>query len=241
MWSTLLCSFAHPFSHLLLCHDTCTDIEVCVCIRAVPCGEDPQGWRGSGPNVGFYLEQRSNQAQRSRPRWTHPAGLAILHKQVQTRTHTYTHTFSEWKTFMHACMSLFDRRCDLIVEVCHPQIVKEFGPLFLSHAHFMVRGVIVLQLKVLIPTIGQGNRMWGPALWACRCHSVGVHQLVSCVLLKGGLSLCPVWCQFKPGAPSGGSQAQQDTLCTQWCIMGRPRHTEDEWQWEIKGDNVDMS
>uniref|UniRef100_H3C2H8 Aspartate dehydrogenase domain-containing protein n=1 Tax=Tetraodon nigroviridis TaxID=99883 RepID=H3C2H8_TETNG len=28
-------------------------------------------------------------------------------------------------------------RCDLIVEVCHPQIVKEFGSLFLSHAHFM--------------------------------------------------------------------------------------------------------
>ncbi|XP_056869988.1 aspartate dehydrogenase domain-containing protein [Takifugu flavidus] len=30
------------------------------------------------------------------------------------------------------------RKCDLIVEVCHPQIVKEFGALFLSHAHFMV-------------------------------------------------------------------------------------------------------
>lgn len=31
------------------------------------------------------------------------------------------------------------RQCDVIVEVCHPHIVKEFGLLFLSQAHFMVR------------------------------------------------------------------------------------------------------
>ncbi|KAG9342850.1 hypothetical protein JZ751_015057 [Albula glossodonta] len=31
-----------------------------------------------------------------------------------------------------------ERNVDLIVEVCHPQIVKEFGAQFLSRAHFMV-------------------------------------------------------------------------------------------------------
>ncbi|XP_067333223.1 aspartate dehydrogenase domain-containing protein isoform X2 [Channa argus] len=30
-----------------------------------------------------------------------------------------------------------ERQCDVIVEVCHPQIVKEFGPHFLSQSHFM--------------------------------------------------------------------------------------------------------
>lgn len=34
---------------------------------------------------------------------------------------------------------VFYRRCDVIVEVCHPQIVKEFGHHFLSQSHFMVR------------------------------------------------------------------------------------------------------
>ncbi|KAM4531580.1 aspartate dehydrogenase domain-containing protein [Odontesthes bonariensis] len=34
--------------------------------------------------------------------------------------------------------SFADRRCDVIVEVCHPQIVKKFGHLFLSQSHFMV-------------------------------------------------------------------------------------------------------
>lgn len=30
------------------------------------------------------------------------------------------------------------RQCDVIVEVCHPRIVKEFGVRFLSQSHFMV-------------------------------------------------------------------------------------------------------
>ncbi|KAM8844009.1 aspartate dehydrogenase domain-containing protein isoform 1-T1 [Spinachia spinachia] len=34
--------------------------------------------------------------------------------------------------------SFADRRCDVVVEVCHPQIVKEFGSFFLSRSHFMV-------------------------------------------------------------------------------------------------------
>ena len=52
-------------------------------------------------------------------------------------THTCTHIWSVLQTCMH--VRVFYRRCDLIAEVCHPQIVREFGPLFLSHAHFMVR------------------------------------------------------------------------------------------------------
>lgn len=35
------------------------------------------------------------------------------------------------------CFMCF-RVTDVIVEVCHPQIVKEFGVRFLSHAHFLV-------------------------------------------------------------------------------------------------------
>ncbi|XP_061701890.1 aspartate dehydrogenase domain-containing protein [Syngnathoides biaculeatus] len=34
--------------------------------------------------------------------------------------------------------SFGDRQCDVIVEVCHPQVVKEFGVHFLSHSHLMV-------------------------------------------------------------------------------------------------------
>lgn len=44
----------------------------------------------------------------------------------------------------------------MIVEVCHPQIVKEFGLLFLSQSHFMVRfffftvTAFILQFFILI-------------------------------------------------------------------------------------------
>lgn len=30
------------------------------------------------------------------------------------------------------------RNADVIVEVCHPQLVKDFGERFLSHANFLV-------------------------------------------------------------------------------------------------------
>ncbi len=36
------------------------------------------------------------------------------------------------------CMCVCFRDTDVIVEVCHPMIVKEFGLRFLSHAHFLV-------------------------------------------------------------------------------------------------------
>lgn len=42
----------------------------------------------------------------------------------------------------HQCtlvVSVLNRQCDVIVEVCHPKIVNEFGTQFLSQAHFMVR------------------------------------------------------------------------------------------------------
>lgn len=41
---------------------------------------------------------------------------------------------------------MFYRWCDVIVEVCHPQIVREFGARFLSHCNFMVR----LFLRILV-------------------------------------------------------------------------------------------
>lgn len=42
------------------------------------------------------------------------------------------------------------RVTDVIVEVCHPQIVKEFGVRFLSHAHFLVT---LLFTSILSPEI----------------------------------------------------------------------------------------
>lgn len=57
-------------------------------------------------------------------------------KNKPTRT-TQHHMF--YVLPIHAYDSVFYRPCDVIVEVCHPQIVKEFGILFLSQSHFMVR------------------------------------------------------------------------------------------------------
>ncbi|XP_072298704.1 aspartate dehydrogenase domain-containing protein [Eucyclogobius newberryi] len=43
------------------------------------------------------------------------------------------------KQFILEDLSSFaERRCDVIVEVCHPHIVKEFGVRFLAKSHFMV-------------------------------------------------------------------------------------------------------
>ena len=36
-------------------------------------------------------------------------------------------------------LNMFYRPCDVIIEVCHPQIVREFGVHFLSQFHLMVR------------------------------------------------------------------------------------------------------
>lgn len=51
---------------------------------------------------------------------------------------------------IHAYDSVFYRACDVIVEVCHPQIVKEFGILFLSQSHFMVRICFMILFAVVL-------------------------------------------------------------------------------------------
>lgn len=52
-----------------------------------------------------------------------------------------------YKCFMYlVCF----RVTDVIVEVCHPRIVKEFGVRFLSHAHFLVT---LLFTSILSPEI----------------------------------------------------------------------------------------
>uniref|UniRef100_G3PHN4 Aspartate dehydrogenase domain-containing protein n=1 Tax=Gasterosteus aculeatus aculeatus TaxID=481459 RepID=G3PHN4_GASAC len=51
--------------------------------------------------------------------------------------------------------SFADRRCDVIVEVCHPHIVKEFGLHFLSRSHF---------LNYHIPQVGSPSAFSDPDL-----------------------------------------------------------------------------
>lgn len=46
-------------------------------------------------------------------------------------------------------VSVLNRQCDVIVEVCHPNIVKEFGTQFLSRAHVMVRNWFFMSLILL--------------------------------------------------------------------------------------------
>ncbi|XP_014864652.1 aspartate dehydrogenase domain-containing protein isoform X2 [Poecilia latipinna] len=54
--------------------------------------------------------------------------------------------------------SFAKRRCDVIVEVCHPQIVRDFGLKFLSEAHFM---------KLRQASLQHGRTLYVPsgALW----------------------------------------------------------------------------
>ncbi|KAM9780137.1 aspartate dehydrogenase domain-containing protein [Neosynchiropus ocellatus] len=68
--------------------------------------------------------------------------------------------------------SFADRRCDVVVEVCHPQIVREFGLLFLSQSHLMVGSPSSLSDPELNHTLRQaahdnGKTLYVPsgALW----------------------------------------------------------------------------
>uniref|UniRef100_A0A8C5FPG8 Aspartate dehydrogenase domain-containing protein n=2 Tax=Gadus morhua TaxID=8049 RepID=A0A8C5FPG8_GADMO len=70
-------------------------------------------------------------------------------------------------------LSAFKTRvCEVIVEVCHPQIVKDFGVQFLSHAHFLVGSPSALCDPELNQQLRQaaslhGNTLYIPsgALW----------------------------------------------------------------------------
>ncbi|XP_048846335.1 aspartate dehydrogenase domain-containing protein isoform X1 [Brienomyrus brachyistius] len=65
-----------------------------------------------------------------------------------------------------------EKNADLIVEVCHPQVVKDFGAQFLSHAHFLVgspSALSDLQLNKQLRQTAQhhGKTLYVPsgALW----------------------------------------------------------------------------
>ncbi|XP_062294300.1 aspartate dehydrogenase domain-containing protein [Scomber scombrus] len=58
-----------------------------------------------------------------------------------------------------------DRRCDVIVEVCHPQIVKEFGLHFLSQSHFMVGSPSALSDPDLNLKLRQAAQLHGRTLY----------------------------------------------------------------------------
>ncbi|KAL6102730.1 aspdh [Pungitius sinensis] len=61
--------------------------------------------------------------------------------------------------------SFADRRCDVIVEVCHPHIVKEFGFLFLSQSHFMVGSPSALSDPDLNQKLRQAARLHSRTLY----------------------------------------------------------------------------
>ncbi|KAM3863575.1 aspartate dehydrogenase domain-containing protein [Diretmus argenteus] len=65
-----------------------------------------------------------------------------------------------------------DRKCDVIIEVCHPQIVKDFGLHFLSQSHFMVGSPSALcdpdlNQKLRVAAKQHGRTLYVPsgALW----------------------------------------------------------------------------
>ncbi|XP_029364917.1 aspartate dehydrogenase domain-containing protein [Echeneis naucrates] len=61
--------------------------------------------------------------------------------------------------------SFANRRCDVIVEVCHPQIVKEFGIHFLSQSHFMVGSPSALSDVDLNKKLHQATQQYGRTLY----------------------------------------------------------------------------
>ncbi|KAM9843633.1 aspartate dehydrogenase domain-containing protein [Aulostomus maculatus] len=61
--------------------------------------------------------------------------------------------------------SFTDRRCDVIVEVCHPQIVKEFGSQFLSQCHLMVGSPSALSDPDLNQRLRQAAQLYGRTLY----------------------------------------------------------------------------
>lgn len=138
--------------HFLLC------VCVCVCFRAVPGGQDPQRWCCSRSNPGIRLEQKFRQAQRFSSWRAHTWWSVIVRKQVELHSQEILTCMQNTLWIMTLILSLcnqifhdiylnmFYRPCDVIIEVCHPQIVREFGVHFLSQSHFMVRLYFFLSL-----------------------------------------------------------------------------------------------
>ncbi|KAK2833628.1 hypothetical protein Q5P01_017517 [Channa striata] len=58
-----------------------------------------------------------------------------------------------------------ERQCDVIVEVCHPQVVKEFGLHFLSQSHFMVGSPSALSDPDLNQKLRQAARQYNKTLY----------------------------------------------------------------------------
>ncbi|XP_061555919.1 aspartate dehydrogenase domain-containing protein [Phycodurus eques] len=61
--------------------------------------------------------------------------------------------------------SFADRQCDVIVEVCHPRVVKEFGVHFLSRSHFMVGSPSALADHDLNEKLRQAAQLNGRTLY----------------------------------------------------------------------------
>ncbi|XP_029913341.1 aspartate dehydrogenase domain-containing protein [Myripristis murdjan] len=70
-----------------------------------------------------------------------------------------------------------DRQCDVIVEVCHPQIVKDFGLRFLSRSHFMVGSPSALSDPDLNQALCQAAKQHGRTLYVPSGALWGGHDI----------------------------------------------------------------
>ncbi|XP_068613488.1 aspartate dehydrogenase domain-containing protein-like [Brachionichthys hirsutus] len=61
-----------------------------------------------------------------------------------------------------------NRSCDVVVEVCHPQIVNDFGLQFLSHSHFMLGSPSALADPDLNQKLRQAAQTYGKTLYVPR-------------------------------------------------------------------------
>ncbi|KAM9392054.1 aspartate dehydrogenase domain-containing protein [Pholidichthys leucotaenia] len=66
---------------------------------------------------------------------------------------------------LHDLSSFTKRQCDVIIEVCHPHIVKEFGLRFLSHSHFMVGSPAALSDPDLNQKLRQASQQYDRTLY----------------------------------------------------------------------------
>lgn len=114
------------------------------------------------------------------------------------------------------------RVTDVIVEVCHPRIVKEFGVRFLSHAHFLVT---LLFTSILSPEI----------LSCVGSVIARGSSLIKFFPPSGGQPFCPLWPPAWARTPHCCKTTWENTLCAQWCIMGWPRYSKNEWQRNFAG------
>lgn len=116
--------------------------SVCACLL-----QGSTWWRGSSKmellSAWLWLLFGTEMLTSSKVQYLMNSFLVICHP---LEPGAITHSNTALASLYYLCaittctrLCAFYRPCDVIVEVCHPQITREFGLLFLSQSHFMVR------------------------------------------------------------------------------------------------------